>query len=150
MTEIRTYRDLVVWQKSMDLVVDIYRFARLFPADEQWGLTSQIRRAVVSIPANIAEGYGRLHRADYVRFLSIARGSLTEVETHLQIAIRLDYLNRQAVVDVWNLLQEVGRLLNGLIRSLERPKVSEDKGEYAIELTPGPSSRPPTPRPEST
>src|SRR6476661_107453 len=102
----------------MDLVVVIYRLAKSFPKDEQFGLTSQIRRAAVSIPANIAEGYGQLHRPIYLKHLSIAKGSLTEVETHLQIAVRLDYLDRDQAKSVWSLLQEVGRLLNGLIRSL--------------------------------
>src|SRR5438093_1527800 len=119
MTAIQSYRDLTAWQKSMDLVVEIYRLAKGFPRDEQWGLTDQIRRAAVSIPANIAEGHGRLHRKDYLRFLSIARGSLTEVETHLQIATRLGYLERQDIAEVWSLTQDVGRLLNGLIRALE-------------------------------
>lgn len=116
---IQTYRDLEVWQKSMDLVVEVYRLATLFPQEEQFGLTSQIRRAAVSIPANIAEGHGRLHRGDYVRYLSIARGSLTEAETHLQIAVRLGYIKRDQAKQVWALFQEVGRLLNGLIRSLD-------------------------------
>ena len=116
---IQTYRDLEVWQKSMDLVVEIYRLTTLFPPKEKFGLTNQIQRAAVSIPANIAEGHGRLHRADYVRFLSIARGSLTEAETHLQIAVRLGYLNRDQAKQVWGLFQDVGRLLNGLIRSLD-------------------------------
>ena len=119
---IQTYRDLEACQKSMDLVVEIYRLTKPFPPAEQLGLTSQIRRAAVSVPANIAEGHGRLHRADYLRFLSIARGSLTEVETHLQIAVRLGYLERDQVKEVWILLQHVGRLLNGLIRSLDIKK----------------------------
>src|SRR6266542_2536034 len=119
MMTIQTYRDLTVWQKSMDLVAEIYRLTKLFPQDELFGLTSQIRRAAVSVPANIAEGYGRIHRKEYLHHLSIARGSLMEVETHLQIAVRLSYLSREQVVPSWGLAQEVGRLLNGLIRSLE-------------------------------
>ena len=116
---IQTYRDLEVWQKSMDLVEECYRLTKHFPQEELFGLTSQMRRAVVSIPANIAEGHGRLHRADYRRHLSIARGSLMEVETLLQVAVRVDYLDRTQVKAAWARLQEVGRLLNGLIRSLE-------------------------------
>jgi len=115
---IQTYRDLDVWQKSMDLVVEIYSLAKLLPHEERFGLTSQLCRAVISIPANIAEGHGRLHRADYRRHLSIARGSLMEVETLLQIAVRVQYLDRAQAKPVWERLQEVGRLLNGLIRSL--------------------------------
>jgi four helix bundle protein len=116
---IQTYRDLEVWQKSMELVEECYRLTKHFPQDELFGLTSQLRRAVVSIPANIAEGHGRLHRADYRRHLSIARGSLMEVETLLQVAVRVGYLDRTQVKAAWARLQEVGRLLNGLIRSLE-------------------------------
>ena len=116
---LQTYRDLMVWQKSMDLV-EIYRLATLFPQAEVFGLTSQIRRAVVSIPANIAEGYGHLHRGNYLRHLSIARGSLLEVETLLQIAVRLDYLSREQAKPAWGSLQEVGRVMNRLIQSLEK------------------------------
>ena len=94
---IQTYRDLTVWQKSMDLVAEIYRLTKLFPQEELFGLTSQIRRAAVSVPANIAEGYGRIHRKEYLHHLSIARGSLMEVETHLQIAVRLTFLERDQV-----------------------------------------------------
>ncbi|MFL5806268.1 MAG: four helix bundle protein [Roseiflexaceae bacterium] len=115
----------------MDLVVEIYRLATLFPQAEIFGLTSQFRRAVVSIPTNIAEGYGHLHRENYLRHLSIARGSLLEVETLLQIAVRLDYLGRDQAKSAWSLLQEVGRLMNRLIRSLEkqdqRPNAKDQK-----------------------
>ena len=117
-TTIQTYRDLLVWQKSMDLVVEIYRLVKFLPQEERFGLASQMRRAVVSIPANIAEGHGRLHRGDYIHHLSMARGSLTETETHLLIAIRLGYLQKEGAEETWRLLQEVGRLLNGLIRAL--------------------------------
>ncbi len=120
---VQTYCDLEVWQRSMDLVVEVYHLAKLFP-QEVFGLTSQIRRAVVSVPANITEGYGRLHRKEYLHHLSIARGSLMEVETHLQIAVRLQYLDREQVKNTWALLQEVGRLLNGLIRSLNKATLS--------------------------
>jgi four helix bundle protein len=116
---IQTYRDLEVWQKSMELVEECYRLTKHVPQDELFGLTSQLRRAVVSIPANIAEGHGRLHWADYRRHLSIARGSLMEVETLLHVAVRVEYLDRTQVKAAWNRAQEVGRLLNGLIRSLE-------------------------------
>jgi four helix bundle protein len=116
---IQTYRDLEVWQKGMDLVIEIYKLASLFPQQEMFALTSQLRRAAVSIPANIAEGHGQLYRRNFLRHLSIARGSLMEVETHLQIAVRLNYLSRDQAKAAWALLQETGRLLNGLIRSLE-------------------------------
>jgi len=114
----RSYRDLELWQKAMDLVVECYGATKKLPDCELYGLISQIKRAAVSIPANVAEGQGRQHRAEFIQHLSIAYGSLTEVETHVQIARRLNYLNDD---DERRLLQrtgEVGRLLNGLLRFL--------------------------------
>ncbi|NTU82795.1 MAG: four helix bundle protein [Chloroflexales bacterium] len=122
---IQTYRDLEVWQRAMDLAEEVYQQTQNFPREELYGLTSQIRRAAVSVPANIAEGYGRIHRKEYIHHLSIARGSLWEVETLVQLAVRLKHLEREAGLKLWERLQEVGRLLNGLLRSLE-PK--GDKG----------------------
>ena len=116
---IQTYRDLAVWQKAMDMVVAVYRLSGSLPHHEQFGLTNQLRRAAVSVPANISEGYGRFRRGDFLRFLSISKGSLCEVETHLQIALRLGYITDIELEPVWAGLQELGRLLNGLIRSLE-------------------------------
>ncbi|WP_367115604.1 four helix bundle protein [Thiohalocapsa sp.] len=115
---VQTYRDLEVWQKSMDMVEEIYRLTKRFPKDEMFGLTSQIRRASVSVPANIAEGYGRLHRKEYINHLSIAQGSLLEAETHLQIAVRLEYLDREQVKQAWGLMQDVGKMLRRLISAL--------------------------------
>jgi four helix bundle protein len=112
------YRELKGWQRSMDLVSEVYALTKSFPSDEVFGLTSQLRRSAVSVPANIAEGQGRLHRGDFLHHLSMARGSLSETETHLQIASRLGYVQDEAVAAIWALCQEVGRLLNGLIRSL--------------------------------
>ncbi len=108
---IQSYRDLSAWQKGMDLLVEIYQLTKLFPKDEQFGLTSQLRRAAVSVPANIAEGYGRWNRGDFRRFISISRGSLAEVETHLEIAIRLEYLTQDQVRHASDLFGDVGRLL---------------------------------------
>ncbi len=90
---IQSYKDLTVWQKSMDLLVEIYRLTKLFPRDEQFASTSQVRRAAISIPSNIAEGHGRLTKAEFRHFLCVARGSFAEAETQLQIAIRLGYFN---------------------------------------------------------
>ena len=123
----KTYRDLELWQKSMDLVVEVYKISKLFPRDEQFGLTSQIRRAITSVPSNIAEGQGRQSAAELIRFLYISRGSLTEAETQLLIALRLDYITRDLVKPVWGLMQEVGRLLNGLIRSFEQKPTSKGR-----------------------
>lgn len=130
---IKSYRDLIAWQKSMDLVVLIYAISQQFPDQERYGLINQIRRAVVSIPANIAEGHGRIHTGDYARFLSIARGSLMEVETLLLIAQRLDFVAATEHANAWSLIEETGRLLNGLIRSI-RTTIHEDTTEYLINL----------------
>jgi len=116
---LKSYRDLEVWQKAMDLVVEVYRLTKHFPPDERFGLTSQIQRASVSIPANIAEGYGRTHRGDYLHHLSVARGSLLEVETHLTLAVRLKYIKREDAAPTWRLGQEVGKMLRKLLQSLQ-------------------------------
>jgi len=116
---IRSYRDLQVWQAAVDLVVDVYRFSAAFPKCETYGLRSQLREAAVSVPANIAEGHGREHLGDYLHHLSVANGSLMELETHCIIAQRLSY----AAGDIPPLLAgaaEVGRMLAGLIRALKR------------------------------
>jgi four helix bundle protein len=115
---LQSYRDLVAWQKAMDLVAEVYLLTKALPKDELYGLTSQMRRAAVSIPANIAEGYGRLHRKEYINHLSIARGSLMELETQVELTVRLKYLEREQIRTAWTLAQEVGKLLNSLIRSL--------------------------------
>lgn len=133
---LKSYRELEVWQRSMDLVVDVYRLTRAFPGDERYGLTSQVRRAAVSVPANIAEGYERTHRGDYLRHLSIARGSLAEVETHLAIATRLKLVQREETLETWNSTQEIGRMLRRLIQSLKRKSATPDP-------------RPQTPDPDS-
>ena len=117
---IRSYRDLVVWQKAMELVAEIYRLTRAFPADEMFGLVSQLRRAAVSIPSNIAEGYGRTSTGEYKQFLGHARGSLWEVETQILIAQKLGYLGEQDTERLLSLATETGRILHGLLSSLKR------------------------------
>jgi len=112
------YRDLRVWQVAMDLVVESYRVAELLPARERFGLVAQIRRAATSIPANIAEGYGRLRRGEYLNHLSIARGSLKELETLLAIAVRLEYLPASELANLAELCDCVSRILTRLGRSL--------------------------------
>ena len=117
--KIRSYRDLLVWQKAVDLVVSTYRVTQGLPSAERFGLTVQMRRAAVSIPANIAEGWGRRSRADYLRFLTIANSSRLELETLIVIGQRLNL----AATAEWKLLgagaEEVGRMLAGLVRSLK-------------------------------
>jgi four helix bundle protein len=120
---VKSYKELIVWQKAIDLVEAVYRATLGFPREETYGLTSQIRRAVVSIPSNIAEGQGRNTRRDFVNFLCIARGSLKEVETQIIIAKRLAYLPHAEEVALIEQIAEVGRILNGLINSLtEKPQ----------------------------
>jgi four helix bundle protein len=113
----RNYRDLIAWQRAMDLVEGIYRVSRSFPKDEQYGLTSQMRRAAVSVPSNIAEGQGRGSDAEMVRFLRIAHGSLRELETQILISERLRYNGSEQATKLMEMAAEVGRLINGLIRS---------------------------------
>jgi four helix bundle protein len=116
----RNYRDLIAWQKAMDLVVDVYRSTKAFPKEELFVLTSQIRRAAISIPSNIAEGQGRGSDREFVRFLRISHGSLREMETQMIIAERLDYLEPPHVCTLLDRASEVGRILNGLIRSKDQ------------------------------
>ena len=115
---IRSHRDLIVWQKAMDLVVNVYRATDCFPKAEVYGLTSQIRRAVTSIPANIAEGQGRRLTKEFLYFLANARGSLWELDTHLESASRLGFLTSEVHKELRLQLDEVGRILNGLMRSI--------------------------------
>ena len=117
--KVRGYRDLTVWQKAMDLVVESYRLVRLLPPSESFGLISQIRRAVVSIPANIAEGQGRDHLGDYIHHLSVAKGSLVELETHFLICERLKFLKPSDVQLLLSSTDEIGRMLSGLSKKLQ-------------------------------
>ena len=112
------YQNLKAWQKAMDLAEIIFTLTQAWPAVERYRLTDQILRAVVSVPANIAEGQGRRSSRDFIRFLSIATGSLHEVETHLLIAERLHYLDQQSLTSLLKLSAETGRIINGLLRSL--------------------------------
>lgn len=113
----KSHKDLLVWRKSVDMVVRIYAETVNWPREEQYGLTSQIRRAAVSIPSNIAEGAGRTGQKEFSRFLSIAMGSLAEVETQLVIAERLGFARNPADLD--ESLQEIRRMLVGLNKNLE-------------------------------
>ncbi len=122
MGDIRTFRDLVVWQKAMALVTEIYRHTKSFPKDETYGLISQIRRSAVSIPSNIAEGFGRYATNDYVRFLRISMGSLFELETQIEISRNLGYLSKDEFGTLDSNCREVERMLSSLIRSLGKGK----------------------------
>ncbi|MER9051322.1 four helix bundle protein [Mesorhizobium sp. M0189] len=116
--KIASYRDLIVWQQAMDLTVAISQVTRTWPKDELYGLTGQVRRAATSVPANIAEGYGRESRASYQQFLRIPQGSLKELETHLLIAQRVGITSREAVESLMPHSESVGKLLRLLIRKL--------------------------------
>lgn len=121
---LRSYQDLIGWQKSLDLVTHVYRLTRKFPREEIYGLTSQLRRAAVSIPSNIAEGQGRLSRGEFKQFLGHARGSIFELESQVLIARNLEFLTSAESEDVLERIREVGRILNGLLKSLEVDKTS--------------------------
>lgn len=116
--EINSYKDLLVWQQAMDLAVASYNLTRSWPKDELYGLTSQVRRAASSVPANIAEGYGRGNRGSYQQFLRIAQGSLKELETHLLISERVGITSRESLVALMESSESVGKLLRILLRKL--------------------------------
>ncbi|WP_375328870.1 four helix bundle protein [Microcystis sp. BLCC-F210] len=118
-SKIQSYRDLRVWQESVNLAESCYRLTKTFPKEELYGMTTQIRRASVSIAANIAEGYGRKTRGEYIQFLYIAQGSLKELETHWLISQRVELASPQSVNPILNQCESVGRLLLTLILSLE-------------------------------
>jgi four helix bundle protein len=117
---IESHRDLIVWQKSMDLAVSAYRLTNSFPVDERYGLTSQIRRSCASIPANIAEGYGRESAGAYAQQLKVAQGSLKEFETHVELAHRIGLVEEPTLSMVLKSAEEIGKMLRSLIRAVER------------------------------
>ena len=112
------FKKLIAWQKSYKLALEIYKITKNFPKSEQYALTSQIRRAAISVSANIAEGYERQHRKEYIQFLTVSKGSLGELETYLLLAKDLDYVNAEIYKDIYGLHQESTKLINGLIKSL--------------------------------
>lgn len=116
----QSFRDLQVWQRSMQLTVMIYRMTEKFPRQEMFGLTSQLRRSAVSIPSNIAEGQGRLNRAEFRQFLGVARGSNCELQTQLEIARALQFCDAGALDEAEGLSHEVGKMLFALLRSIEK------------------------------
>lgn len=117
---LRNYRDLLVWQKSYQLCIDVYRITKDFPNEERFGLTSQIRRAVVSIPSNIAEGYGRKTTSEYIQALYVAYGSNCELETQIMLSGDLGYIKNENKKKLQESIGEVERMLKALIRSLEK------------------------------
>ena len=119
MPSLKSYRDLLVWQKGIDLVVIAYKATTGFPKSETYGLISQIRRAATSIPANIAEGYGRGSRKEYLQFLMVTQGSLKELETHFIVSEKLSYLTAAQKDRLLSQTDELGRMLGSLIRKLK-------------------------------
>ena len=119
MGSVNSYRDLIVWRKAMDLVRQVYVLTRPFPKEENFGLTSQMRRAAVSIPANVAEGQARGTTGEFRQFLGIARGSLAEVETLIELSRDLGYTTEQNVEPLLAATIEVNKLLNGLLKALK-------------------------------
>jgi four helix bundle protein len=117
-TRIASYRDLDIWQLSMEIVVGIYRVTRAFPAEEKFGLISQLRRAAVAIASNIAEGHSRLGAGEFRRFVSIARGSGAEVETQLAVAVALELIRADEIVTISSQLDRLSKMSFSLYRSL--------------------------------
>ena len=115
---VQKYEDLIVWQKAMDLVEAVYGLAKMLPNEEIYALSSQMKRAAVSIPSNIAEGQERNTTKDFINYLYMAKGSKGELETQLLICVRLRYLTKQQIEPTQNLLREIGKMLNALIKSL--------------------------------
>ena len=115
---IRSYRDLRVWQAGMDLAENAYRLSQRLPASEMYGLTSQIRRSATSVPANIAEGYGRESTGSYIQFLKTARGSLRELETHVLLAQRVGLVDTAESNDLIKKAESIGKMLSALIKSI--------------------------------
>ncbi len=119
-TKSGTYKDLIVWQKSIRLVTDIYTLSKNFPIDERYGLVSQLNRAVISVSANIAEGWGRELSKNYLQFLRISRGSLMEVETMILISKNLNFITDKDYIEIQSKIEEVGKILQGLIKSINQ------------------------------
>ena len=115
---VKSYRDLIAWQKAIDLVTEVYACTQTFPREETYGLVSQLRRAAVSVPSNIAEGHARQSTGEFRQFLGHALGSLVEIETQILISQRLGFVGEEKSVDLLGRTAEIGRVLNGLLRSL--------------------------------
>jgi four helix bundle protein len=119
MGTIQSYRDLIIWQKSVTLVTKIYEVTGSFPASEMYGLTNQLRRCAVSIPSNIAEGYGRKSTADYKRFLQIGVGSLYEMQTQVEISFNLAYISKKQYDELMSLSIEIDKMMYSIIQKIK-------------------------------
>ena len=115
---VQNYQDLIVWQKAMELAEKVYIVTKKLPKEEIYSLTNQMRRAVVSIPSNIAEGHSRNSKKEFIQFLSIARGSKAELETQVLLCVKICYLCEADILEIMLLLQEIGKMLFALINKL--------------------------------
>jgi len=116
----KSYRELDVWQTSIELAEKIHAASQNFPKDEMFGLKSQIRRAAYSVPSNIAEGFGRGHTKEFIQFINTANGSLYETETQLTLAVKFKYISREEAIEIWSLTQRIGMMLNKLKKALQK------------------------------
>jgi len=116
----KPHKKLDVWKKSIDLVHKMYELTKTFPKIEEYGLTNQMRRAAISVPANISEGAARQTKKEFIQFLHVAQGSLSELDTHLEIALRLDYMKETFLQEVSTLMNDIDKMLTGLIKSLKK------------------------------
>ena len=116
---LKSYKDFTVWQKAMELVEEVYKLVKVLPKSETYVLSDQMRRAAISIPSNIAEGQGRNNKREFVNFLSFAKGSQRELETQLQICVRVGYMNESDIAVAMMLCEEVGKMLSSLVKSLK-------------------------------
>lgn len=121
MAEIKNFRDLRVWQLSKTAVKEIYALSHFFPSHETYGLSQQIRRAIISVSSNIAEGHARGSRKEYIQFLSISRGSLAEVEAQLEIALELGYIDESQLIAALQNIEQLAKMLRRLIETLKNP-----------------------------
>ncbi|HNQ63754.1 MAG TPA: four helix bundle protein [Syntrophorhabdaceae bacterium] len=124
---LKSFKELAVWQKSYELCLEIYKLTKIFPDDEKYGLTSQMRRSAVSVPSNIAEGYGRKTTLEYIHSLYIAYGSICELETQILLSIDLDYITPGKAIEARDRLSEVERMIKALIKSLENKGIMDSK-----------------------
>jgi four helix bundle protein len=123
MTQIKSYKDLLIWEKGIDIIIKLYELVEEFPKEEMYALTSQLKRAAVSIPSNIAEGYGRNSTQSYIHFVSISRGSLFELETQLIVAQKLKFIkNERLFSELMNQITEESKMINSFINKLESSK----------------------------
>ena len=122
--KVTNYKDLIVWNKSIDLVADVYKLTKYYPRDERFGIIQKMRRASVSIPSNIAEGQGRRTTGDFIHFISNAEGSLAELDTQFTISLRLDFIDEESFEDVSGNMESIRGMLSSLRRKLEQRRIT--------------------------